>query len=595
MTSASILLDYQQRIEQLQIAIGHLQTRQGLLALILALAIVGSVWLGFLAFVRRAVPAWYPALFLPFATVSVYKFTRNRLAAANLSRIRRYYAKGTERLEERWMGNGCSGEEFEPANHVYAADLDLFGPGSLFERICTARTQLGRERLAQYLLQPAPMKESHERQEAVRELTGRDDLRQKIALLGNYDFQDSRWQTFIEWLDSPPTKFNVWMWARPIMLATSAVLAVLLTASIIVPSVRSPSRPWLMLIITGQSVIGLCLRKRVRRVIEAAVPVAAEIGIVREGLELLSAETFRAPKLSSLARSARPSLDALRMIVPWFTVLRERTKDWFYLPSLLLLLGTQSAIAIEAWRVRYREELKRWLGVWSEFEALNCLAGYAYENPEDCWPEMVDREALFEASDLGHPILPRKSCVRNNVSLGDACRYFVVSGSNMAGKSTLLRAIGVTCVLAFAGAPVRARALRLAMMRVCASISIVDSLREGRSKFLAEVERIRDTLRFAEAHAVIFLIDEIFSGTNSPDRRAAADAVVRTLTERKAIGAIATHDIALAAIAEHGGTNMHMASREGTDNPLDFDYRLKVGAARESNALAIARMAGVPI
>jgi DNA mismatch repair ATPase MutS len=165
----------------------------------------------------------------------------------------------------------------------------------------------------------------------------------------------------------------------------------------------------------------------------------------------------------------------------------------------------------------------------------------------------------------------------------------------MAGKSTLLRSIGVAAVLAFAGAPVRARSLRLAAMRICASVSIADSLGEGKSKFLAEVERLRDALDLSASQPVLFLVDEIFGGTNSPDRRVAAEAVIRTLAARGAIGAISTHDIALASIAAHGGVNLHMASREGAESPLDFDYKLKPGVTPESNALAIARMAGVPV
>jgi DNA mismatch repair ATPase MutS len=333
----------------------------------------------------------------------------------------------------------------------------------------------------------------------------------------------------------------------------------------------------------------------VRRVIAAAVPVASEITLIHEGLDLLGSERFTASKLRVLSQRAASSGPAIRLLMPWFRVLQERTKDWFYLPSLWLLLGSQSALAIEAWRVRHRDALKQWLDAWAEFEALNSLACYAHESPEDCWPDVEAGSAFFAAEELGHPLMPNGACVKNNISLGSPSRFFVVSGSNMAGKSTLLRSIGLAAVLAFAGAPVRARALRLGVMHVCASISIVDSLREGKSKFLAEVERLRNTLVLADSHPVLFLIDEIFSGTNSPDRQAAADAVVRTLAERGAVGAVSTHDIALSAISVHGGANVHMASREGSDNPLDFDYRLKPGVTPESNALAIARMVGVPV
>jgi DNA mismatch repair ATPase MutS len=264
----------------------------------------------------------------------------------------------------------------------------------------------------------------------------------------------------------------------------------------------------------------------------------------------------------------------------------------------LLLFATQLCLSIEHWRIQHGEALRAWLDAWAEFEALNALANYAYENAENTFPEFSTREARFEAEALGHPLIPDASCVRNDVHLNRESRFYLVSGSNMSGKTTLLRAIGLNAVLAFAGAPVRARVLRLSRLSVCASLSVVDSLLNGKSKFMAEVDRLRQILEAATRDvSVLFLIDEIFGGTNSRDRRAAAEAVVRTLVNRGAIGALSTHDLALSEIAdleELGGVNVHTGSRDGRD-PMDFDYRLKPGVTNEANALAIARMAGVPV
>ena len=237
-----------------------------------------------------------------------------------------------------------------------------------------------------------------------------------------------------------------------------------------------------------------------------------------------------------------------------------------------------------------------WLQAWAEFEALNALAAHAYENPDNAFPEFVD-EVCFEARALGHPLLARDSCVSNDIELNPRCQFYVLSGSNMSGKSTLLRAIGLNAVLAAAGAPVRAAALRMSGLTLFASISVKDSLMNGKSRFMAEVERLRRTIVSARNRSVLFLIDEIFSGTNSRDRRVAAEAVVRTLVERQSIGALSTHDLALCEIAgsaDFGGLNVHLGSRDG-GGPLDFDYRLKLGPTNEANALAIARMAGVPV
>jgi hypothetical protein len=593
MTSATVLFGYQQRIDQLDSLLAHLQVRQGTTMAVLVLAVVIAGAFCFLGLLRRAVPVWCLPLPLPAALLSLREYGRQRLESSNLVRLRRFYLGGVERLTELWPGNGISGEEFQKPDHLYAADLNLFGRGSLFERLCTARTHLGCERLASYLQEPASLDEIRQRQAAVRELAGRTDLREKLAVLGRYDFEQSRWQTFADWLDSPPAGFPSWF--RPTILASSAVTGALSVAVMLSPSILPLALPVILPLAAANAITGFWFQKRVRRVLKSATPVASEISLIREGLERLATSQFAAPGLAALATDAASAGTPLRQLKPWFTVLQERTKDWFYLPCLWLLLGTQSAVAIESWRLRHRDALRRWLNAWAEFEALNSLACFAHENPEDCWPELAEGSAYFSADALGHPLIARDACVPNAISLGSTYRFCVLSGSNMSGKSTLLRSIGLASVLAFAGAPVRAQSLRLAVMRICASISIVDSLRESKSKFLAEVHRLREMLQLSATGPALFLVDEIFSGTNSPDRRVAADAVVGALAARGAIGAVSTHDIALASIASHGGVNLHMGSRAGSDNPLDFDYRLKPGVTTESNALAIARMVGVPV
>jgi DNA mismatch repair ATPase MutS len=276
----------------------------------------------------------------------------------------------------------------------------------------------------------------------------------------------------------------------------------------------------------------------------------------------------------------------------------ERDKEFFYVFSRLLLVGTQLCMAIEHWRMENGDALHGRLKAWAEFEALNALAGYGYENPENTFPEFSTDEVCFEALGLGHPLLSHSSCVANDVDLHLESPFYVISGSNMSGKSTLLRSIGLNAVLAFAGAPVRAGSLRLSGLSINASMSILDSLLNGKSKFLAEVERLRLAIESAEGkRSVLFLIDEILGGTNSRDRRVAAEAVVRTLVNRGAIGALSTHDLALTEIANAEGlrgVNVHMGSRN-EKNPMDFDYKLKPGVTTEANALAIARMAGVPV
>jgi len=299
-----------------------------------------------------------------------------------------------------------------------------------------------------------------------------------------------------------------------------------------------------------------------------------------------------------LAGEVRNSSKSIRKLERLLDALAQRDKEWFYAPYRYFLTGTQLCMAIEQWRQEHAESLRIWLQAWGEFEALNALAAYGFENPANTFPELADAGACFEAREMGHPLLSHTSCVANDVELNSSVPFYVISGSNMSGKSTLLRAIGLNAVLAFAGAPVRAGYLRLSDLSVVASMSIVDSLLNGKSKFLAEVDRLRQAIESAvENKSVLFLVDEIFGGTNSRDRRIAAEAVVRTLVKKGAIGALSTHDLALTEIASADGmcgVNVHMGSRDERD-PMDFDYQLKPGVTRESNALAIARLAGVPV
>jgi MutS domain V len=599
MTAEAVLRGYQDRIEQLQAALSQIQSQQAGTLVVLISALSAFAVLGFLTLSRRTVPAWSPSLPIPVAIVSARQYARRRSLWWKLFRLKGFYSHGVERLEERWAGHGITGEEFQADDHPYARDLDLFGRGSMFERLCTARTEIGRHRLARYLQEPAPAPEIRRRQEAVKELHDRAELRERIALLGPHEFNESRRETFAEWLNSPPAQFNgAFRW---VTLVSSSMLAVLALAGVAgLVSWKTLALPLLGLLVF-HGALGLVLRKRVRRVLERTRAVGLEIGLVREGLELLEKEKFRSEKLTGLVRRVLQETTAaaeVRRVERFLRILNERMKDWFYLPSLLLLCGSQCAMAIEAWRLRNLERLGDWLDAWAEFDALNSLASYAWERPEDCFPEIETHEPVYEAGGFGHPLLPRKTCVRNDIRLDSACRFYVVSGSNMTGKSTLLRALGLNAVLASAGAPTCARSLRLSAFSPCASIAVTDSLAEGKSKFLAEVDRLRTMLKSAvERPPVLFLIDEIFSGTNSHDRRIAAEAVVRTLVNAGAVGAISTHDLTLTGIAELDGTdgvNVHMGCRNKAD-PFAFDYLLKPGVTTEANALAIARLAGVPV
>ena len=234
----------------------------------------------------------------------------------------------------------------------------------------------------------------------------------------------------------------------------------------------------------------------------------------------------------------------------------------------------------------------------AEFEALSALACYAYENPEHCWPDIVEAPAFFEAESLGHPLLPPATCVSNDVTLGSGQKFCVISGSNMSGKSTLLRTIGVNVALAQAGAPVLAGSMRLCELQMGATLRVQDSLQSGESRFYAEIQRLHDVMELTRGERpVLFLFDEILHGTNSHDRAIGAEAVVRGLLSRGAIGLVTTHDLALARVADGlapRAANVHFEDHM-ENGRMRFDYRLQPGIVQKSNALELMRSVGLEV
>jgi len=507
-----------------------------------------------------------------------------------------YFERALDRLEHRWPGKGEPGEAFRDPRHPCAEDLDLFGHGSLFELLCTARTRAGEGTLASWLREPTDAESIRARQAAVEELRERIDLREDLALLGS----DLR-------LGLHPEALRGWGSAQPILLSPAhriaAPLLVSCTLAAILGGTLGPSGLFPVLFAAAvEAGYAITLRSRVRRVIGTVDAPGRDLELFAGLLARLEQEQFQAPLLVAL----RAALDTegvapsrrIASLHRWIELLDARRNQLFLPIALLLLWTTQLALAIERWRSLCGPSLGRWIDAVGEFEALCALAGYAYEHPGDPFPEIADGEPCFEARGIGHPLIPPAVCVRNDVELGGERRVLVVSGSNMSGKSTLLRAVGANAVLAHAGAPVCATWLRLSPLAIGASIRILDSLQDGTSHFYAEITRIREVMSLAEAPgSALFLLDEIFHGTNSHDRGIGAEAVVRGLVERGALGLVTTHDLALARIADAlapRAANVHFEDHL-EDGRIAFDYRLRPGVVEKSNALELMRAVGLPV
>lgn len=507
-----------------------------------------------------------------------------------------FYERGLNRINHTWAGQGESGDFLNRPGHPYADDLDLFGEGSVFELICTARTRAGKETLAQWLLEPSSCEEIAARQEAVRELTPRVALREALWLIG---------------AETParPAQGNLETWATAPLHFTSRTISVVAAFLTSLTLVAVAGWIWsgigLIPVIAAlglQSAFGLLLRGRVSTVLGSAESPGHELILLSHLLALIESEKVESRRLLDLqstlrADGAPPSkrISGLRRLLD----LLDAPKNQFFAPiGALLLWKTHVAVALEAWRSRSGPGLQGWIDSAAEVEALCALAGYAYENPDYIYPELTDSEPCFEGTQLGHPLISPAQCVSNDLALGGERQVLMMSGSNMSGKSTMLRTVGCAAVLAMAGAPVRARSLRLSPLQVAASIRISDSLQQGISHFLAEVQRLAQVVDLTQGEwPVLFLLDEVLHGTNSHDRRIGAGALVRGLLEKTAIGIITTHDLALAELAgEEPGRveNVHFEDQM-VDGRMAFDYRLREGVVTHSNALELMRSVGLDV
>jgi DNA mismatch repair ATPase MutS len=271
----------------------------------------------------------------------------------------------------------------------------------------------------------------------------------------------------------------------------------------------------------------------------------------------------------------------------WFVVNALVPWDFYFTHRLNLL------------KVELAELLPKWLDAWYELEALNSLANFAYLNPAYVFPQVSDGSAILAARALGHPLLKPESRVCNDFRLDDQTEIAILTGSNMAGKSTFLRTVGVNLCLAYAGAPVNAERLQVSLFRVFTCIKVSDSVQDGLSYFYAEVKRLKALLSAAEqkdAPPLMFLIDEIFRGTNSRERLIGARAFIRALSQLPAVGLIATHDLELVKLPDEiaGVTNFHFRE-EVRDGKMVFDYQLRPGPCPTTNALHIMRLEGLPV
>jgi len=513
------------------------------------------------------------------------------------------------RCTGKWRTLPEDGRRFADPAHPYAGDLDLFGPGSLYQRTSVAHTHFGQKAYADVLKTPVDPARIRRRQAAAKALSGELDLRQRfealaLALMPPQSSKASSSaavappdpEPLLRWAETEPLLSKRWYWRWLAWSLPALTISGFVAASFGVPLLWAP--PLFL-----QLVVVFLTRERTFSVFSAVS--ATEGAFLRYGsmLALLEQLPVRSELIDELGQrlgvgELRPSLamQEFRRGVGWFDLRHNGLVHPFV--NALLLWDLHCVLRLERWQQRAGRRAQEWFEVLGEFEALSCAAGLAYDEPEFAFPEIVEDQTLFEAEALGHPLIDAAQRVPNDVSLPGAGSALLVTGSNMSGKSTLMRAMGLACVMALGGLPVCAKRLRLCPLAVRTSIQVADSLQTGVSHFYAELHKLKTVVDATRSSLpVFFLLDEVLHGTNSRERQVGARWVMGELIERGAIGAVSTHDQGLAQLPEPLMERVGLVHfRESVqDGKMTFDFKLRPGPVTSGNALRLMRLVGLDV
>ena len=554
----------------------------------------------------------WAVLLLPFglfiATVMHHESVQRKKHTAE--RAIGYYGRCIQRLDGEWFETGPTGLKFFDSCHPYAGDLDIFGPGSLYHLLGSPVTPSGARTLAAWL---APNHESQlptrevviARQNAVRSLRDQLDLREQLAVIGTSSLPEGYATEIHQWLAHSGGLKAAWIRLVATLLGVFGVAALGFCFA-------TGHMSALIVIVLVQLLFVHRLRKplgSIKQHSENAVEELRRIEKVVAALEKVEGEDSELRRLrNDLLQDGERASETIHRLERLFSQFENLRRNLFFAPlAFVSMVSVGFACAIDRWRVKNGTHVDRWFQAVGELEVLLAFTQLHFENPAYCFPQFIapthdDHRTLFTATQLSHPLLPPRTAVANDVQLSDDCRMLLISGSNMSGKSTLLRSVGINTALAWAGAPVFAQSLTLSNLRVAAAMRVQDSLQTGTSHFFAELQRIRLVVELAQQNTtpctpVLFLLDEILHGTNSHDRLVGARGVIQSLLQAGAIGLVTTHDLALSDMVtelDRAARNVHFRD-EWIDGKMTFNYHMHDGVVPKSNALSLMRLLGLDV
>ena len=588
---------YEERLEKYQSVLKKLETESNRFSWARIVAFLLLLAVAWLSLIENSVsPTW---LFAPLAVFIVLMLLHARLfkQQKRSQRAEQFYLRRLEHLAGRWSGQGNSGIRYSDPNHPYSSDLDIFGEASLFEFLCDARTRLGEDTLASWLNASTDLDTIKNRQQAVEELRHHLEFREDIALLDETSDADLDQKALRHWIEKANPISN-WQRVIAMVLGSAAVVAILLWA-------LGYGTTLLLIVIVLEIIFYMTNFQKIRSIAIEAEQASATLSIVSQMLALIEQKRFKTSLLVQLTEKLQPNgqapsqqIDQLQNLI---SQLNQCTSNQMVIaPAFLLGLPVHAAHRLEQWRKRIGPEIPQWLEVVGQVEALSSLARYAFDNPDNPFPDLVPESetSCFDASELSHPLIPSRERVANDIQINSQQCLIMVSGSNMSGKSTLLRTIGVNVVLAYCGAPVQASRLRTSRFVIGSAMRANDSLKQGASFFYAVISRIKCVVDLArQPIPLLFLLDEILQGTNSHDRLIGAKAIIYQLVNSGALGLVTTHDLALTEIVDSLGKraiNIHFQDHI-ENGQISFDYKIRKGVIQKSNGLDLMQMIGLDI
>jgi len=565
--------------------------------------IVFTSGLGFTFFFYSKSAHYLSFLLLIIATITFIslainhnKIKHNKIRCSILSKINENSLK---RMDNNWKDFSDNGEDFSDEDHNYSKDLDIFGDNSLFQWINTCITYRGRQKLKDALSKPQyNIDQIHKRQDAIKELAGNINWTQRFAAEAILsENKNHNPDALLQWVDDKNEFF-----LRPLVIAIIRLLPII-TLSLLVSSFIFSQVSYRI------SLIGLVLQiilllvgyKEVSRNLDTVYQYKDTILIYSKLLIHIEKKKFTSEYLIKLKEKLvnKDGMNAcfqIKKLVNLVTVISDRKNIYYFPINVIALWDYQCLINLQRFKKASGSSLATWLEVIGEMEALNSLSTIAYEHSDWTMPKFQEGSPIFVAKSLGHPLLGSNR-VYNDIRIEKSQNVLLITGSNMSGKSTLLRTTGINLVLAYAGAPVCSKSFICSVMDIYTCMRTSDNLEKNISSFYAELLRIKKLVTATENKApIFFLLDEIFKGTNSIDRHTGAKILVAKLSIENALGFVSTHDLELGDIENTNKRvkNYHLREYYKNDK-LYFDYKLRPGVSTTRNALYLMKMAGLEI